>query len=184
LTRPSCRCSTLAAGRTKQGYFWAIARDDRPWAGSQPPAVVYSHAPGRGHTHAHALLGGYRGILQCDGYAAYKKIGGSKPLGQLRPPRNPSRTIGWSAQRSRVAAQGSAPGDTAADDRRNVPPAYERPMPRSGCRLRSIAAAPAPAPQCLGNAGRPVSDAWSAMPPQLVNVTIPRRRSTYLLIRI
>ena len=37
-------------GRTKQGYFWAIARDDRPWGGSTPPAVVYSYAPGRG-TH-------------------------------------------------------------------------------------------------------------------------------------
>jgi Transposase IS66 family len=62
----------------KQGYFWAIACDDRPWSGSQPPAVVYSYAPGRGHTHANALLGGYRGILQCDGYAAYKKLGGAK----------------------------------------------------------------------------------------------------------
>jgi transposase len=29
-------------GRTKQGYFWAIARDDRPWGGSQPSAVVYT----------------------------------------------------------------------------------------------------------------------------------------------
>jgi transposase len=65
-------------GRTKQGYFWAIARDDRAWGGSQPPAVVYSYAPGRGHIHANTLLGGYRGILQCDGYAAYKKFGGSK----------------------------------------------------------------------------------------------------------
>jgi transposase len=65
-------------GRTKQGYFWAIARDDRPWGGSEPPAVVYSYAPGRGHTHATALLGGYRGILQCDGYAAYKQLVGSK----------------------------------------------------------------------------------------------------------
>lgn len=26
------------------------------------------------HIHANALLGGYRGILQCDGYAAYKKL--------------------------------------------------------------------------------------------------------------
>jgi Transposase IS66 family len=59
-------------GRTKQGYFWAIARDDRPWGGSQPPAVVYSYAPGRGHIHANRLLGGYRGILQCDGCAAYR----------------------------------------------------------------------------------------------------------------
>jgi transposase len=64
-------------GRTKQGYFWAIARDDRPWAGSHPPAMVYSYAPGRGHIHANTLLGGYRGILQCDGYAAYKKVAGS-----------------------------------------------------------------------------------------------------------
>jgi transposase len=65
-------------GRTKQGYFWAIARDDRPWGGDQPPAVVYRYAPGRGHIHANILLGGYRGILQCDGYNAYKKFGGAK----------------------------------------------------------------------------------------------------------
>jgi transposase len=65
-------------GRTKQGYFWAIARDDRSWRGSQSPAVVYSCAPGRGHTHANTLLGGYRGIPQCDGYGAYKKLGGAK----------------------------------------------------------------------------------------------------------
>jgi transposase len=65
-------------GRTKQGYFWAIARDDRPWGGGDPPAVVYNYAPGRGHAHANALLGGYRGILQCDGYAAYKKVAGPR----------------------------------------------------------------------------------------------------------
>jgi transposase len=64
-------------GRTKQGYFWAIARDDRPWGGGEPPAVVYSYAPGRGHVHADTLLGGYRGVLQCDGYAAYKKFAGT-----------------------------------------------------------------------------------------------------------
>ena len=40
--------------------------------------MVYSYAPGRGHVHATTLLGGYRGILQCDGYAAYKKFAGSK----------------------------------------------------------------------------------------------------------
>jgi transposase len=61
-------------GRTKQGYFWAIARDDRPWGGSAPPAVVYSYAPGRAHKYAKALFDGYRGILQCDGYQAYKSL--------------------------------------------------------------------------------------------------------------
>jgi hypothetical protein len=61
-------------GKTKQDYFWAIARDDRPWSGRDPPAVVCTYAPGRGHEHARALLGGYRGILLCDGYAAYKRL--------------------------------------------------------------------------------------------------------------
>ena len=61
-------------GRTKTGYLWAVARDDRPWGGTDPPAVVYRYAPGRGQLHADTLLGGYRGILQCDGYATYKKL--------------------------------------------------------------------------------------------------------------
>ena len=61
-------------GRTKKGYFWAIARDDRPWGGTDPPAVAYSYAPGRGAIHALNLLESYRGIVQCDGYAAYKTI--------------------------------------------------------------------------------------------------------------
>jgi transposase len=61
-------------GRTKQGYFWAVARDDRPWGGTDPPAIAFSYAPGRGAIHGLKLLEGYRGIVQCDGYAAYKKI--------------------------------------------------------------------------------------------------------------
>jgi len=61
-------------GRTKQGYFWAVARDDRPWGGTDPPAIAFSYAPGRGAVHGLKLLEGYRGIVQCDGYAAYKKI--------------------------------------------------------------------------------------------------------------
>ena len=64
-------------GQTKKGYFWAVARDDRPWNGNDPPAVAYTYAPGRGAVHALKLLDGYRGIVQCDGYAAYKTIAGS-----------------------------------------------------------------------------------------------------------
>ena len=70
-------------GRTKQGYFWAIARDDRPWGGPAPPAVVYTYAPGRQHKHARTLLGGYPGILQCDGYGAYKSL--VDPTGRRSP---------------------------------------------------------------------------------------------------
>src|ERR1700719_4250279 len=62
-------------GRTKTGYFWSIARDDSAWrGGTGPPAVVYTYAPGRGAEHAMTLLAGYRGIVQCDGYAAYKQV--------------------------------------------------------------------------------------------------------------
>jgi len=61
-------------GKTKTGYFWAIARDERPWAGNDPPAVVYTYAPSRSAEHAQALLANYHGIVQCDGYVAYKKL--------------------------------------------------------------------------------------------------------------
>ena len=71
-------------GRTKQGYFWAIARDDRPSGGADPPAIAYSYAPGRGAVHGLKLLDGYRGIVQCDGYAAYKAIADATPPETIR----------------------------------------------------------------------------------------------------
>ena len=61
-------------GKTKKGYAWAVARDDRPWGGKDPPAVVFHYAPGRGVEHAKTLLAGYQGIVQCDGYSAYKTL--------------------------------------------------------------------------------------------------------------
>ena len=61
-------------GQTKTGYFWAIARYDQSWGGTDPPAVVYTYAPGRGGEHFEKLLANYRGVVQCDGYAPYKKL--------------------------------------------------------------------------------------------------------------
>jgi hypothetical protein len=70
------RCPVLdpGRGRTKTGYLWAIARDDRPWGGTDPPAVAYMYAPGRGEDHAVRLLAGATGVLQVDGYVAYKQL--------------------------------------------------------------------------------------------------------------
>ena len=68
-------------GRTKTGYFWVLARDDRPWRGRAPPAVVYSYAPGRGREHAIELLRGYTGVLQTDAYAAYRSLADPKRAG-------------------------------------------------------------------------------------------------------
>jgi transposase len=62
------------ARRTKTGYFWALARDDRPWGGASPPGVVFTYAPGRGGQHAERILQGFGGILQVDGYAGYNRL--------------------------------------------------------------------------------------------------------------
>ena len=61
-------------GRTKTGWLWALARDDRSWGGADPPGVVYFYAPTRGGQHAERFLGGFEGILQVDGYAGYTRL--------------------------------------------------------------------------------------------------------------
>jgi len=61
-------------GRTKTGQFWAYARDDRPWGGTDPPGVAYVYAPDRKAAQPIAHLAGFRGILQVDGYAGYKVL--------------------------------------------------------------------------------------------------------------
>ena len=50
--------------KTKTGYFWALARDDRPWAGAAPPCVAFTYAPGRSGQYADDILKGFSGILQ------------------------------------------------------------------------------------------------------------------------
>lgn len=61
-------------GRTKTGYLWALARDDRSWGGDDPPGVVYFYAPGRHGEHAETFLTGFDGILQIDGYTGYNRL--------------------------------------------------------------------------------------------------------------
>jgi len=60
--------------KTKAGYFWALARDDRPWNGGTPPGVAFTYAPGRGGIHAERILKGFSGILQVDGYVGYNRL--------------------------------------------------------------------------------------------------------------
>jgi transposase len=103
------RCPVLDPGRgkTKTGYLWAIARDDRPWGGSDPPAVAYRYAPGRGAEHASALLAGFSGVLQVDGYAGYdRQADATRPGGPL------ALAYCWSHFRRRfydIAKAGNAP---------------------------------------------------------------------------
>ena len=60
--------------KTKTGYFWALARDDRPWNGGAPPGVAFTYAPGRGGLHAERILQDFTGVLQVDGYAGYNRL--------------------------------------------------------------------------------------------------------------
>lgn len=61
-------------GRTKTGQIWAYARDDRPWAGSDPPMVAYIYAADRKGERAEAHLKDFAGILQVDGYGGYAAL--------------------------------------------------------------------------------------------------------------
>ena len=61
-------------GRTKTGQLWAYARDDRPWGGTDPPAVAYVYAPDRKASQPITHLAGFKGVLQVDGYAGYRAL--------------------------------------------------------------------------------------------------------------
>ena len=58
-------------GTTRTGRLWCYVRDDRPFAGTAAPAVLYHYSPDRKGEHPRAHLASFRGILQADGYAGY-----------------------------------------------------------------------------------------------------------------
>jgi Transposase IS66 family len=46
-------------------------RDERPYGGQAPPAVVYRYSPDRKGEHPRAHLAKFRGFLQADGYSGF-----------------------------------------------------------------------------------------------------------------
>jgi len=61
-------------GRTRTGRLWVYARDDRPWAGPDPPAAVYLYSPDRRAERPASHLKTFHGILQVDGYAGFERL--------------------------------------------------------------------------------------------------------------
>ena len=61
----------LAKGKTITGRLWTYVRDDRPFAGPDPPAAVFFYSRNRGGEHPARHLAGYAGILQADAYAGF-----------------------------------------------------------------------------------------------------------------
>jgi len=58
----------------KQGRIWAYVSDQRPWAGTAPPGVVYRFSPDRKGEHPQRHLRSSGGILQADAYAGFNQL--------------------------------------------------------------------------------------------------------------
>src|SRR6202140_2561258 len=61
-------------GKTKTGRLWTYVRDERPFAGSRPPAALFFYSPDRKGEHPRAHLKGFRGIIHADGYAGFNEL--------------------------------------------------------------------------------------------------------------
>ena len=151
------------AGKTKTAWLWAYARDDRPFGGAGPPMVAYRFEDSRSGDCAARHLGDYRGILQCDGYAGYRKLAGAparqrpaarRMLGPpappvLRPPRQrrvgrrdgdgraDEALVGRRGRSARPAAAGASGGATGDVGRHRA--GVVRPLgARTAAHLRQI----------------------------------------------
>jgi len=49
-------------------------RDDRPFAGPDPPANVFFCSPDRGSAHPEQHLADYAGLMQADAYAGFGRL--------------------------------------------------------------------------------------------------------------
>lgn len=72
----------LARGGTRQARLWVYGRDDRPFAGGDPPAALFFFSTDREKTHPNRHLAGWTGILQADAYGGYNDL--------YRPDRKPA----------------------------------------------------------------------------------------------
>jgi transposase len=84
----------LARGGTKTARLWTWLRDDRPFGGTAPPAVVFRFSRDRGGEHPNEHLKGWQGILQADAYAGYNQL-----YDQKRSPGPVTSALCWSHAR-------------------------------------------------------------------------------------
>jgi len=64
----------LAKGKTRVGRLWTYVRDDRPFAGPDPPAAIFFYSRDRAGEHPEQHLAGYAGLMQADAYAGFNKL--------------------------------------------------------------------------------------------------------------
>ena len=61
-------------GKTKTGRLWTYVRDERPFAGSRPPAALFFYSSDRKGEHPQAHLKDFRGVIHADGYAGFNEL--------------------------------------------------------------------------------------------------------------
>ena len=71
-------------GRTKTGRLWCYAVDDRPWCGPAHPAAAYVYSEDRRGERPAGHLASFRGVLQVDGYAGFKRLAGDRADGSVQ----------------------------------------------------------------------------------------------------
>src|SRR3954452_15435034 len=71
-------------GRTKTGFLWCYAVDDRPWCGPTHPAVAYIYAEDRRNVGPAEHLARFGGVLQVDGYGGFKRLAGDRADQSIR----------------------------------------------------------------------------------------------------
>jgi len=84
----------LAKGKAKVARTWVYVRDDRPFAGADPPAALFYYSRDRSGEHPEKHLSGFAGILQADAYAGYNRL--TKPD---RSPQPVTEALCWAHAR-------------------------------------------------------------------------------------
>jgi transposase len=73
-----------ALGKCRTGRLWTYVRDDRPFAGPDPPAAIFFYSPDRSAKHPEQHLAGYAELMQADAYAGFNKLyEASRPGGPI-----------------------------------------------------------------------------------------------------
>ena len=64
----------MAKGKTDVARLWVYVRDDRPFAGTDPPAALFHYSRDRRGEHPQTHLAAWSGILQADAYGGYNEL--------------------------------------------------------------------------------------------------------------
>ena len=64
----------MAKLKTDIARLWVYVRDDRPFAGADPPAALFHYSRDRRGEHPRAHLASWSGILQADAYSGYGEL--------------------------------------------------------------------------------------------------------------